>query len=130
MMKAAAIEDLDRLKVNELQEKFAEIVGEQTRSPNRKFLIRRITEAIAAGAPEGEIAGLSGGAPVGGTADPGADPIEVGLSEPEPRTGLTTPDATEALVADLSYRSSTFGPCRPCIVKSSVAARPARAGPT
>ena len=43
---------LDKLKLNELQARFAEIVGEETKAPNRKFLIRRITEALEAKAEE------------------------------------------------------------------------------
>ena len=37
---------LAKLKVNELQAKFAEVTGETTRSANKTFLIRRITEAL------------------------------------------------------------------------------------
>lgn len=37
---------LGKLKVNELQAKFTEVTGETTRSPNKTFLIRRITAAI------------------------------------------------------------------------------------
>lgn len=47
-MTSIKIEDLGKLKLNELQAKFAEMVGETTRSPNRTYLIRRITEAIVA----------------------------------------------------------------------------------
>ena len=43
-----AIEKLSTMKVNELQAKFAEVTGETTRSPNKTFLIRRITEALHA----------------------------------------------------------------------------------
>jgi len=43
-----AIEKLSAMKVNELQAKFAEVTGETTRSPNKTFLIRRITEAMQA----------------------------------------------------------------------------------
>ena len=43
-----AIEKLSTLKVNELQAKFAEVTGETTRSPNKTFLIRRITDALQA----------------------------------------------------------------------------------
>lgn len=42
------IEKLASMKVNELQAKFAEVTGENTRSPNKTFLIRRITEALQA----------------------------------------------------------------------------------
>lgn len=40
--------ELDRLRLPALQERFREVIGEETRCPNRTFLIRRITEAIAA----------------------------------------------------------------------------------
>jgi hypothetical protein len=46
------VKALEKLKLNELQARFAEIVGEETRAPNRKFLIRRITEALEAKAAE------------------------------------------------------------------------------
>ena len=39
---------LGRIKVNELQAKFAEVTGEKTRSPNKTFLIRKIAEAVQA----------------------------------------------------------------------------------
>lgn len=40
------IAKLGKMKVNELQAKFAEVTGETTRSPNKTFLIRRVTEAL------------------------------------------------------------------------------------
>ncbi|PID38463.1 MAG: hypothetical protein CSA24_00010 [Deltaproteobacteria bacterium] len=46
------VKALEKLNFNELQARFAEIVGEETRAPNRKFLIRRITEALEAKAEE------------------------------------------------------------------------------
>jgi hypothetical protein len=51
MMSASTKRDISKLakmRVNELQAKFAEVVGEPTRSPNRVYLIRRITEALQA----------------------------------------------------------------------------------
>ena len=42
------IAKLAKMKVNELQAKFAEVTGEKTRSPNKTFLIRKITEALKA----------------------------------------------------------------------------------
>ena len=42
------IAKLGKMKVNELQAKFAEVTGETTRSPNKVFLIRRISEALQA----------------------------------------------------------------------------------
>jgi len=49
------IASLDKMKLNELQARFAEVIGKKTRSPNRKFLVRKITEALqAAGSGTGE----------------------------------------------------------------------------
>lgn len=42
-----AIEDLPNLRLPELQAYYAEVVGEPTRCPNKKFLVRRITETLA-----------------------------------------------------------------------------------
>jgi hypothetical protein len=42
------IAKLTKMKVNELQAKFAEVTGETTRSPNKTFLARRISEALRA----------------------------------------------------------------------------------
>ena len=39
---------LGKMKLNELQAKFAEVTGETTRSPNKTFLARRISEAVQA----------------------------------------------------------------------------------
>ena len=43
---------LSELRLPELQARFAEIVGEETRCPNRTFLLRRIAETLGAEAPE------------------------------------------------------------------------------
>jgi hypothetical protein len=40
------IAKLGKLRLNELQAKFAEVTGEKSRSPNKTFLIRRITETL------------------------------------------------------------------------------------
>jgi hypothetical protein len=42
------LESLSTLRLPELQLRFAEIVGEPTRSPNKTFLLRRIGEALEA----------------------------------------------------------------------------------
>lgn len=42
----AQIEKLQDLRLPELQEKFREVVGKKTRSPNKKFLLRRIRESL------------------------------------------------------------------------------------
>jgi hypothetical protein len=41
-------QDLDSLRLKELQQRFREVVGEETRCPNRTFLTRRILAAAAA----------------------------------------------------------------------------------
>ena len=43
----ATKDKLDALRLPELQARFKEVVGEATKSPNRKFLIRRIDETLA-----------------------------------------------------------------------------------
>src|SRR5208283_4718831 len=48
------IAKLGKMKVNELQAKFAEVTGETTRSPNKVFLIRRISEALQAASAKAE----------------------------------------------------------------------------
>lgn len=47
-MTSKGIAKLGKMKVNQLQAMFAEVVGETTRSPNRVYLIKRIKEALAA----------------------------------------------------------------------------------
>ena len=44
----STLDALASLRLPELQARFAEVVGEPTRSPNKKFLLRRIGEALAA----------------------------------------------------------------------------------
>jgi hypothetical protein len=39
---------LYQMKLNELQAKFAEVIGKKTRSPNKTFLVRKITEVLQA----------------------------------------------------------------------------------
>lgn len=46
------IRALEKLRLPELQARFAEVTGEETRAPNRRFLIRRITEVLEARAGE------------------------------------------------------------------------------
>jgi hypothetical protein len=43
-----SLESLAKLRLPELQARFAEIVGEPTRSPNKTFLVRKIGEALEA----------------------------------------------------------------------------------
>lgn len=46
------MDKMSELRLPELQARFAEIVGEPTRSPNKKFLLRRIGEVLEARAEE------------------------------------------------------------------------------
>ena len=45
------LRELEALKLPELQIRFAEIVGEETKAPNKKYLLRRIEEALESRAP-------------------------------------------------------------------------------
>lgn len=53
------IESLDSLRLPELQARYAEVLGEETRCPNKRYLIRRITEALEAGSDEPAAAGTA-----------------------------------------------------------------------
>lgn len=46
------IEALDELRVPELQSRYETLIGERTRCPNRRWLIRRIAEAMTTGQDE------------------------------------------------------------------------------
>lgn len=47
------MKELEELRLPELQARFAEIVGEPTRTPNKQYLLRRIAEALEARQAEG-----------------------------------------------------------------------------
>jgi hypothetical protein len=47
---------LEKLRLPELQARFAEVTGEKTRSPNRAYLVRRISEAMKAADSEAKAA--------------------------------------------------------------------------
>lgn len=42
------LKSLEALRLPELQAKYAELVGEKTRSPNKTFILRKISEALEA----------------------------------------------------------------------------------
>ncbi len=46
------LDALAELRLPDLQERFAELVGEETRCPNKTYLLRRIREALEARAAE------------------------------------------------------------------------------
>ncbi|MCA9631874.1 MAG: hypothetical protein KC766_29675, partial [Myxococcales bacterium] len=74
---------MEELRLPELQARFHEVVGEPTRLPNKKFLLRRIAEALEAQEQET-------------VAETHMQP-----TEPEP---TSTPDANDAPVADGSEK--------------------------
>lgn len=89
---------LSKMKVNELQALFAEVTGEKTRSPNKTFLIRRITEAVQA--KEGEGRGAKGKATPAGTGEP--------VLPPEKLTKLDVP-TLQARYLEVVGRSTGSG---------------------
>ena len=70
------IANLHKMKLNELQAKFAEVTGETTRSPNKTFLVRRISEALHAADAGEQVAKV----PEAATPDAEAETI----AQPEP----------------------------------------------
>lgn len=46
------IREMEEMKLPELQARFAEVVGEETKAPNKKYLIKRIVEALEQGEME------------------------------------------------------------------------------
>jgi len=78
---------MEELRLPELQARFHDIVGETTRSPNKKFLLRRIAEALEAQEQEAAAAA----------------PVEPSESEPMPNddTG-TSAEGNEKRLSKLS----------------------------
>ena len=95
------IANLDKMKLNELQAKFAEVIGKKTRSPNKRFLVRKITEALQA-AGSGT-AGESAASPdtVSETAvttdETSASPSASAATEPTPAADTTVAPVAEKL---------------------------------
>ena len=84
------ITKLGKMKLNDLQAKFAEVTGEKTRSPNKTFLIRKITEALQAR--------------VGGDAkSPGTKATKASAGKAEKLTRLEVPEL-QALYLDVVGR--------------------------
>lgn len=85
------VKALEKLRLPELRARYAGVLGEETRAPNRTYLIRRITEALEARAAE---------APEPAEAEPQATPVETAPTETaaaSPETG----DATETKLSKL-----------------------------
>ena len=75
-------ENLETLPLPKLWERFKEATGESTKSPNKKFLMKRINEALAARATE----------PAPAQATP--PPAKRNAREPEPTEAATEPQPT------------------------------------
>jgi hypothetical protein len=69
-----AIANLGKMKLNELQAKFAEVTGEISRSPNKAFLIRRISEELQAADAGAKVTKAPEAAAPGAEAEPTAQP--------------------------------------------------------
>jgi len=85
------VKALEKLRLPELRARYAEVLGEETRAPNRTYLIRRITEALEARAAE---------APEPAEAEHQETPVETAPTETaaaSPETG----DATETKLSKL-----------------------------
>jgi hypothetical protein len=90
------IAKLAKLRVNELQAKFAEVVGETTRSPNKTYLIRRISEALEAADEADRAAQAASPAPTPEEPEEAAPPATVAATEPEPeQPDQPDPDAEQ-----------------------------------
>jgi len=83
------IESLDSMRLPDLQARYAEVLGEETRCPNKRWLVRKITEALEA-APD-EATATDAPTPDEAPAEP-ASPVEAGDAE---ATEPTTQTATE-----------------------------------
>ncbi len=82
--------DLESLRLPELQQRFLEVVGEETRCPNRTFLIRRIEQALLERAEQ-----PNAPEPQEETPTP-AEPEE----QPEPHHELKAPAQSEAVATE------------------------------
>jgi len=83
------IEKLQELRLPELQARFAEIVGEPTRAPNKKYLLRRIREALEAKAQRG------------GTSDSADAPATKRKREPSGLTKLTVEELQQRYLQEV-----------------------------
>ena len=87
------VKALEKLRLPELRARYAEVLGEETRAPNRTYLIRRITEALEARAAE---------APEQNPAEPQEAPVETAQhSEETAAASPETGDATETKLSKL-----------------------------
>jgi len=87
------VKALEKLRLPELRARYAEVLGEETRAPNRTYLIRRITEALEARAAE---------TPVPAETEPQEAPVETAQhTEETAAASVDTSDATETKLSKL-----------------------------
>lgn len=81
------LDDLRALRLPDLQARFAELVGEETRCPNKAFLLRRIGEALEARAAEATPA-EDVTAEAATSTDEAPAPVDVATDAPAPDDAL------------------------------------------
>jgi hypothetical protein len=88
------VKALEKLRLPELRARYAEVLGEETRAPNRTYLVRRITEALEARVAE---------APEPTEAEPQEAPVETAQHTEETAAvaGTEASDATETKLSKL-----------------------------
>jgi hypothetical protein len=106
---------IEKLRLPELQARFAEIVGETTRSPNKTYLLRRIAEALEAQAesmtPPATTPANGGGNPGRCASPEPSDGSRPSLAEAEPSKPVATGtlECAEALAGD-AHDDAPTGP--------------------
>ena len=96
------IEALDSMRLPDLQTRYAEVLGEETRCPNKRWLVRKITEALEVATDD---APTSDEATPEATADTPAPPDTAPddeAIEPAPPTETDNSDGEETKLSKLS----------------------------
>ena len=87
------ISQMEEMKLPELQAKFAEVVGEETKAPNKKYLIKRIVEMLEQnGNQENESKALDAEAPHSDGIIQSDEPADTDDDSTEKETSLTKLD--------------------------------------
>ena len=87
------IEEMEGMKLPELQARFAEVVGEETKAPNKKYLIKRIVEVLEQGnIPDEEQIEMDAEAPPADGIIQSDEPAETNDDSSEEETSLTKLD--------------------------------------
>ncbi len=97
--------DLESLRLPELQQRFLEVVGEETRCPNRTFLIRRIEQALLQSATTEDAATAEELAPT--PAQPAREPTPEPRTEPEPEPQQETEESTQSEAVAIQESADT-----------------------